>query len=116
MAAYRGRSTWSVGFANLPFVAALLAALVCVLVNARATVALVRSDAYSTFQKTAQVILVWLVPILGVLLVLYLLREVQPPRPAGSSADAQRGHGGLGYDTTDLVTHSHSETSAHDDP
>ena len=83
---------------------ALIVALDCV-----ATVRIVRSDAYTQPQKAAQIVIIWLIPILGSIVVLSVLNGTQPPRgyasdvefpdarftPSGSSNVEPWGHGGL---------------------
>lgn len=53
----------------------LVVALDCV-----ATVRIVRSDVYTRSQKTAQILIIWLVPIVGSIVVLSVLKATEPPR------------------------------------
>ncbi len=53
------------------------------LVNLLVTIRLVRSPAYTPQQKIFQAILVWLLPVLGFVWIVYMLREDahMPPKP-----------------------------------
>ena len=62
-----------------------------------ATARLVRDDIYEITQKIAQVIFVWLVPFLGALLVLYLMRKHLEP---GSGAYSSQDNGGIDFDVS----------------
>ncbi len=56
--------------------------------NCAATYHLVRSHAYDRQQKTWQIVIIWLVPVFGALLILSVMSGRQPRKPAN---DAQTG-------------------------
>ena len=64
------------------FVLSMLAALLAL--NAFASTAIARDDNPMIAQKIGQLLLVWIVPVLGVLLVLYFMKG-EPARPKRSS-------------------------------
>ena len=53
-------------------------ALVAIGLNVVATLGVMRARTLERFQKVAQALIVWLVPALGALLVLHLLRDAEP--------------------------------------
>ena len=55
------------------------------LLNVWATYRAVRDDLSSTWQRAAHVLLIWALPVIGALLVLYLYRA-QPERASGAYA------------------------------
>lgn len=76
----------------------LVFALILVFVlNAYATLRLYRSPLYEPRQKMPQLVVIWLLPILGAWLVIHLSREHRPGRnSADYSADYGIDGGGLG--------------------
>lgn len=61
---------------------ALVAALDCV-----ATARIARSDLYTPTQKTAQILIIWLIPIVGSIVVLSVLKATAPPRGYASDVE-----------------------------
>ena len=62
------------------FVAFLLACLVLLLaLDSVASVRVVRSGAYTSRQKTAQLLIIWVIPILGAIVVLSVLNAAASP-------------------------------------
>ena len=61
---------------------ALVVALDCV-----ATVRMVQSDVYTQPQKAAQITIIWLIPMLGSIVVLSVLKATQPPRGYASDVE-----------------------------
>ena len=61
---------------------ALVAALDCI-----ATVRIARSDIYTRSQKTAQILIIWLIPIVGSIVVLSVLKATAPPRGLASDVE-----------------------------
>jgi hypothetical protein len=61
---------------------ALVVALNCV-----ATVRIVRSDLYTSSQKTAQILIIWAIPIVGSIMVLSILKATEPPRGYASDVE-----------------------------
>jgi hypothetical protein len=53
----------------------ILVAAVLVLANLMATVALIRTDSLTRFQKIAQAVIVWVLPLFGAFLVLHLIGQ-----------------------------------------
>jgi hypothetical protein len=69
-------------------VALLLACLALIAaLDSIASVRIVRSDAYTPRQKAAQVLIVWVVPIVGAIVVLSVLKATAPGR--GYPADVE---------------------------
>lgn len=61
--------------------ALLLACLVLIVaLDGVASVRIVRSDAYTPWQKAAQVLIIWVIPIVGAIVVLSVLKATVPPR------------------------------------
>jgi len=67
---------------------AFVAALIAVVLNAIASVAIYRSEVISPAQKAAQLIFVWLVPVVGAILALQIARE---QRALTTRASSERG-------------------------
>jgi hypothetical protein len=61
---------------------ALVAALDCV-----ATARIARSDLYTPSQKTAQILIIWLIPIVGSIVVLSVLKATAPIRGYASDVE-----------------------------
>ena len=69
-------------------VAILLACLtVIVALDSIASVRIVQSDVYTRWQKAAQVLIVWAIPVVGAIVVLSVLKATEPPR--GYPADVE---------------------------
>jgi hypothetical protein len=84
----------------------LLAALDCF-----ATSRIVRSGLYTSRQKAAQVLVIWLVPIVGPIVVLSVLKTAEPPRGYASAEDSSL----PGMDSTG-ADHSQSDSTGHGHP
>jgi hypothetical protein len=52
-----------------------------------ATVRIARSDLYTSSQKTAQILIVWLIPIVGAIVALSVLKATAPPRGYASDVE-----------------------------
>jgi hypothetical protein len=61
---------------------AFVAVLDCV-----ATVRIARSGLYTSSQKTAQILIIWLIPIVGSIVVLSVLKATAPPRGYASDVE-----------------------------
>ena len=57
-----------------------IVATVIVLLNIYATVRLWRSDSFNQFQKTAQSVIVWLLPVVGAVMVIAFIKEDETPK------------------------------------
>jgi len=62
---------------NIVLVGVLL--LIILAMNARATILVVRDDLSESSQRTAQLLLVWLAPVIGALVVFAVHRKEEPP-------------------------------------
>lgn len=68
------------------------ALLVLVAFNLYVNIKLLLSDALTGFQKAAQTLILWFIPVIGGLIVLYFSDEPDPPPPPKSFADGNSGN------------------------
>jgi hypothetical protein len=99
-------------------VAALLAiAIGTVVLNLWATRTVARSDAYTPRQKQAQSLVVWLVPVVGAVLCLYLANEARSHSAASSASEpGPETIAAQYYPSSPSESHSHFDGPGHGDP
>lgn len=83
--------------------------LIALILNAWASVSILRSDVIRRPQKTAQLIVVWVLPVLGAVLALIITREpeVVPSRTGSMDSGPESGNAWGG----DLGGHNHDHSS-----
>jgi hypothetical protein len=99
-------------------VAVMLVALILLFaLNLTATVRLVRSDVYSANQRSGQLLVIWLIPIAGAMLVLAVLKPPREPvRNSPSDMAPVRDDLWLvARSDVDTSSHSGSDASTHGD-
>jgi hypothetical protein len=87
------RSTASLEIMSMSTVVASIIVAVLVLLNLVATIFLVQSDFETALQKSIQLLLVWLIPCIGSIVVISVLKTARSDR-------RQRFHSDSGSDTT----------------
>jgi hypothetical protein len=99
-------------------VAALLAIVIgTVVLNLWATRTVALSNAYTRQQKQAQSLVVWLVPIVGAVLCLYLANEAQPhSTPSSASEPGPETIAAQYYPPSLSESHSPFDGPGHGDP